>query len=41
MTDIQNICVRNSVTHNKNQNANSNDFVIHVKNSKVGLEIHK
>jgi hypothetical protein len=39
MTDIQNFCDRNSVTHNKNQNANSNVFDIHVKNSNVGLEI--
>jgi hypothetical protein len=41
MTDIQNICDRNSVTHNKNQNAKSNDFDIHVKNFNVGLEIYK
>jgi hypothetical protein len=26
MTDIQNFCGRNSVTHNKNQNADSNVF---------------
>jgi hypothetical protein len=39
MTDIQKFCDRNSVTHNKNQNATSNVFDIHVKNSNVGLEI--
>jgi hypothetical protein len=33
MTDIQNICDRNSVTHNKNQNDTSNVFDIRVKNS--------
>jgi hypothetical protein len=37
-TDIQKFCGRNSVTHNKNQNATSNVFDIHVKNSNVGLE---
>jgi hypothetical protein len=41
MTDIQNICDRNSDTHNKNQNANTNVFDIHGKNSNVGLEIYK
>jgi hypothetical protein len=41
MTDIQNVCDRNSVTHNKNQNVISNVFDIHVKNSSVGLEIYK
>jgi hypothetical protein len=41
MTDIQNFCDRNSVTHNKNQNATSNVFDIRVKNSSVGLEIYK
>jgi hypothetical protein len=39
MTDIQNFCDRNSVTHNKNQNDTSNVFDIQVKNSNVGLEI--
>jgi hypothetical protein len=43
MTDIQKFCERNSVMHNKNQNATSNVFDwqidIHVKNSNVGLEI--
>jgi hypothetical protein len=44
MTDIQNFCQRNSVMHNKNQNAISNVFdwqidIHHVKNSSVGLEI--
>jgi hypothetical protein len=37
MTDIQNFCNRNFV--NKNQNATSNIFDIHVKNSNVGLEM--
>jgi hypothetical protein len=41
MTDIQNFCDRNSVTHNKNQNDNSNVFDIQIKNSNVGLEIYK
>jgi hypothetical protein len=41
MIDIQNFRDRNSVTHNKNQNATSNVFDIHVKNSSVGLEIYK
>jgi hypothetical protein len=41
MTDIQNVCDRNSVTYNKDQIANSNVFDIHVKNSSVGLEIYK
>jgi hypothetical protein len=41
MTDIQNFCNRNFVTHTKNQNATSNVFDIHVKNSNVGLEIYK
>jgi hypothetical protein len=35
MTDIQNFCDRNSVTHNKNDWP----IDIHVKNSNVGLEI--
>jgi hypothetical protein len=37
MTDIQNFCYRNSVTHNKNDC----QIDIHVKNSNVGLEIYK
>jgi hypothetical protein len=41
MTDIQNFCDRNFVTHTKNQNVTSNVFDIHVKNSNVGLEIYK
>jgi hypothetical protein len=41
MTDIQNFCDRNFVTHTKNQNATSNVFDIYVKNSNVGLEIYK
>jgi hypothetical protein len=39
MIDIKNFCDRNFVTHNKNQNATSNVFDIHVKISNVGLEI--
>jgi hypothetical protein len=38
MTDIKKN-VTETVTHNKNQNATSNVFDIHVKNSNVGLEI--
>jgi hypothetical protein len=38
MTDIQNFCDRNSVTHNKNQNDTSNVCDIQVKNSNVKLE---
>jgi hypothetical protein len=41
LLSIQNIYDRHSVTHDKNQNANTNFFDIHVKNSNVGLEIHK
>jgi hypothetical protein len=39
MTDVENFCDRNSLTYNKKQNATSNVFDIHVKNSNVGLEI--
>jgi hypothetical protein len=41
MTDVENFYDRNSVTYNKKQNATSNVFDIHVKNSNVGLDIYK